>query len=72
MPSSGARAEALGADWIDKQEELFGPAEALASTYRLLRDELMVGTAGPAGGSPSCGSIPIWTSRTRSCATWSC
>jgi DNA helicase-2/ATP-dependent DNA helicase PcrA len=41
--------QALGAAWIDKQEELFGPAEALASTYRLLRDELMVGTA-RAGG----------------------
>ena len=35
--------------WVDKQEELFGPAEALASTYRLLRDELMAGTA-RAGG----------------------
>ena len=40
---------ALHAAWIDKQEELFGPAEALASTYRLLRDELMTGTA-RAGG----------------------
>jgi len=40
---------ALHAAWTDKQEELFGPAEALASTYRLLRDELMTGTA-RAGG----------------------
>jgi DNA helicase II / ATP-dependent DNA helicase PcrA len=40
---------ALHATWIDKQEELFGPAEGLASTYRLLREELMTGTA-RAGG----------------------
>jgi DNA helicase-2/ATP-dependent DNA helicase PcrA len=31
----------LGAAWEDKQEELFGPAETLQSTYRLLRDELL-------------------------------
>jgi DNA helicase II / ATP-dependent DNA helicase PcrA len=41
--------QAVHAAWIDKQEELFGPAEALASTYRILRDELMAGTA-RAGG----------------------
>jgi DNA helicase-2/ATP-dependent DNA helicase PcrA len=35
---------ALGAAWVDKEEELFGPAEALHSTYRLLRDELLEGT----------------------------
>jgi DNA helicase II / ATP-dependent DNA helicase PcrA len=35
---------ALQADWEDKQEELFGPAETLHSTYRLLRDELLEGT----------------------------
>jgi DNA helicase-2/ATP-dependent DNA helicase PcrA len=34
------RAE-LGAAWEDKEEELFGPAETLQSTYRLLRDELL-------------------------------
>ncbi len=34
----------LDADWEDKQEELFGPAETLHSTYRLLRDELLEGT----------------------------
>jgi superfamily I DNA/RNA helicase/RecB family exonuclease len=38
-----ARAE-LHARWEDKQEELFGPAETLHSTYRLLRDELLEGT----------------------------
>ena len=49
MPSLERARQALDAIWVDKQEELFGPAEALASTYRLLRDELMVGTA-RAGG----------------------
>jgi DNA helicase II / ATP-dependent DNA helicase PcrA len=49
MPSLEQAQQTLDAAWIDKQEELFGPAEALASTYRLLRDELMIGTA-RAGG----------------------
>ncbi len=35
---------ALGAGWEDQEEELFGPAETLHSTYRLLRDELLEGT----------------------------
>ena len=35
---------ALSGSWIDRQEELFGPAETLHSTYRLLRDELLEGT----------------------------
>jgi DNA helicase-2/ATP-dependent DNA helicase PcrA len=35
---------ALGMTWEDKEEELFGPAETLHSTYRLLRDELLEGT----------------------------
>ena len=34
----------LEADWEDQEEELFGPAETLHSTYRLLRDELLEGT----------------------------
>jgi DNA helicase-2/ATP-dependent DNA helicase PcrA len=34
----------LGADWEDREEELFGPAETLHSTYRLLRDELLEST----------------------------
>jgi DNA helicase-2/ATP-dependent DNA helicase PcrA len=34
----------LGAAWMDKEEDLFGPAETLHSTYRLLRDELLEGT----------------------------
>ncbi len=40
---------ALGAVWQEREEELFGPAETLHSTYRLLRDELLEGTA-RAGG----------------------
>ncbi len=34
----------VGAEWVDKEEELFGPAETLHSTYRLLRDELLEAT----------------------------
>ncbi len=34
----------LGGAWQERVEELFGPAEALHSTYRLLRDELLEGT----------------------------
>jgi DNA helicase II / ATP-dependent DNA helicase PcrA len=40
---------ALGVDWEEKEEELFGPAETLHSTYRLLRDELLEGTMRTAG-----------------------
>ena len=35
---------ASGVEWEEKEEELFGPAETLHSTYRLLRDELLEGT----------------------------
>jgi DNA helicase-2/ATP-dependent DNA helicase PcrA len=48
-PLLEAVAGELGAVWSDKEEELFGPAEALHSTYRLMRDELLEGT-GRAGG----------------------
>jgi DNA helicase II / ATP-dependent DNA helicase PcrA len=34
----------LEGQWEDREEELFGPAETLHSTYRLLRDELLEGT----------------------------
>jgi DNA helicase II / ATP-dependent DNA helicase PcrA len=34
----------LGAKWEEREEELFGPAETLHSTYRLLRDELLEST----------------------------
>ena len=33
--------EALAAAWEPREEELFGPAETLQSTFRLLRDELL-------------------------------
>jgi DNA helicase II / ATP-dependent DNA helicase PcrA len=42
--AADAARRALGGDWEDKEEELFGPAETLHSTYRLLRDELLEGT----------------------------
>ncbi|HLJ03516.1 MAG TPA: PD-(D/E)XK nuclease family protein, partial [Solirubrobacteraceae bacterium] len=32
---------ALGGAWEERAEELFGPAESLHSTYRILRDELL-------------------------------
>jgi DNA helicase-2/ATP-dependent DNA helicase PcrA len=48
-PLLDAVADAVGAVWAEKEEELFGPAEALHSTYRLMRDELLAGTA-RAGG----------------------
>src|SRR4051812_27669420 len=32
---------AIGAEWEPREEELFGPAETLQSTFRLLRDELL-------------------------------
>src|SRR5205823_14662587 len=34
----------LGVAWEEKPEELFGPAETLHSTYRLLRDDLLDAT----------------------------
>ena len=32
---------AVGGEWEEREEELFGPAETLHSTFRLLRDELL-------------------------------
>ena len=32
---------AVGAEWEPREEELFGPAETLHSTFRLLRDDLL-------------------------------
>ncbi|GAC1434164.1 MAG: hypothetical protein NVSMB51_00690 [Solirubrobacteraceae bacterium] len=40
-PFAEAAREALGAQWEEREEELFGPAEALHSTFRALRDELL-------------------------------
>jgi DNA helicase-2/ATP-dependent DNA helicase PcrA len=43
-PYAEAACQELGAEWEDREEELFGPAESLHSMYRLLRDELLEGT----------------------------
>ncbi len=40
---------AVGGEWEDRDEELFGPAETLQSTFRVLRDELMT-TVAEVGG----------------------
>ncbi|MFL5822840.1 MAG: PD-(D/E)XK nuclease family protein [Solirubrobacteraceae bacterium] len=44
LPAIEAARAGLGAQWEDKPEELFGPAETLHSTYRLLRDEVLEST----------------------------
>ena len=49
LPVVEAARQALGCDWLELTEDLFGPAETLHSTYRLLRDELMDGTLRAAG-----------------------
>ena len=43
------RAPAVGGEWEPREEELFGPAETLQSTFRLLRDELLT-TVAQVGG----------------------
>jgi DNA helicase-2/ATP-dependent DNA helicase PcrA len=43
-PELEAVRAAIRGAWQEREEELFGPAEALHSTYRLLRDELLEGT----------------------------
>ncbi len=40
---------AVGGEWEPREEELFGPAETLQSTFRVLRDELMT-TVAEVGG----------------------
>ncbi len=40
---------AVGGEWQEKAEELFGPAETLQSTFRILRDELLT-TVAQVGG----------------------
>ncbi len=40
---------AAGGEWVVKREELFGPAETLQSTFRILRDELLT-TVSQVGG----------------------
>ena len=41
--------EAVGGEWEERREELFGPAETLQSTFRMLRDELLT-TVAQVGG----------------------
>ncbi len=36
---------AVGGEWETREEELFGPAESLHSTYRILRDEVLESVA---------------------------
>jgi DNA helicase-2/ATP-dependent DNA helicase PcrA len=40
---------AVGGEWEERREELFGPAETLQSTFRMLRDELLT-TVAQVGG----------------------
>jgi DNA helicase II / ATP-dependent DNA helicase PcrA len=40
---------ALGAEWEEREEELFGPAESLHATFRMLREELLETVARTAG-----------------------
>ena len=40
---------AVGGEWEPREEELFGPAETLQSTFRILRDELLT-TVSQVGG----------------------
>jgi DNA helicase-2/ATP-dependent DNA helicase PcrA len=40
---------AIGGEWEQREEELFGPAETLQSTFRMLRDELLT-TVAQVGG----------------------
>ena len=44
-PFAEAAREAVGGEWEARDEELFGPAETLQSTFRLLRDELLTTVA---------------------------
>ncbi len=44
LPAVEQMRQVLEAEWEDKAEELFGPAEMLHSTYRRLRDEVLEST----------------------------
>ncbi|HET6869459.1 MAG TPA: ATP-dependent DNA helicase [Solirubrobacteraceae bacterium] len=46
LPAAAVEAmrTAVGGAWEEREEEMFGPAETLHSTYRLLRDEVLEGT----------------------------
>ncbi|MGH2861800.1 MAG: PD-(D/E)XK nuclease family protein, partial [Solirubrobacteraceae bacterium] len=49
LPAVEVARAAVGGEWLELTEDLFGPAETLPATYRLLRDELMDGTKRAAG-----------------------
>ncbi len=48
-PFAEAARVAVGGEWEDREEELFGPAETLPSTFRILRDDLLT-TIAQTGG----------------------
>ena len=48
-PFAEAARAALGAEWQGREEELFGPAESLHATFRMLREELLETVARTAG-----------------------
>lgn len=49
LPEIEAARAAVGGEWLELSEDLFGPAETLHATHRMLRDELMQGTKRAAG-----------------------
>ena len=63
---------ALGAEWEDRDEELFGPDETLHATFPRCATSCCRSVRASARGSASCGSTPTSTSPTASCATSSC
>jgi DNA helicase-2/ATP-dependent DNA helicase PcrA len=63
---------ALGAQWEDRAEELYGPDETLHATFQALRDELLQSIPRTGTRLGSCGWTPTSTSRTAPCATSSC
>ena len=62
----------LGASEEIHEEELFGPAEGLHATYRMLREEVLEASWRAGRELPSRGSTPRSTSTGRSPATSSC
>ena len=71
-PFYTAALAAAGAEEERHAEELFGPAEGLHATYRMLREEVLEESWKAGRRSPSCASTPPSTSTARSPATSSC
>ena len=63
---------AAGADEEAREEELFGPAEGLHATYRMIREEVLEESWKAGRSSRSPGSTPPSTSPGQSPDTWSC